>query len=128
MSQRESYPAGVPCWVDVTTPEPRAAVDFYGSLLGWEFSEPGPMPAGLPVEYVTARRDGRDVAGVGSAEVPSWNTYVRVDSAAQAAARAISVGGRVLLEATDGVAVIADPTGAAIALREHGGAQLVNEP
>src|SRR4051794_8551677 len=105
MSQRESYPAGVPCWVDVTTPEPRAALEFYGALLGWEFSAPGPMPAGLPGEYVIARREGRDVAGIGAASVPSWNTYVRVDSAAQAAARALSAGGRVLLEAADGLAV-----------------------
>jgi predicted enzyme related to lactoylglutathione lyase len=53
---------------------------------------------------------------------------VRVDSAAQTAAAALSVGGRVLFEATDGLAVIADPTGAALGLREDGGAQLVNEP
>jgi predicted enzyme related to lactoylglutathione lyase len=44
--------------------------------------------------------------------VPSWNTYVRVDSAARTSARALSAGGRVLLEASGGLAVIADPTGA----------------
>jgi predicted enzyme related to lactoylglutathione lyase len=123
-----TYPVGVPCWVDLTTPDPRAAAEFYGALLGWELSEPGPMPAGMPGAYVIASRNGHTVAGIGTAEVPSWNTYVRVDSAAQTAARALTAGGRVLLEATDGLAVIADPTGAALALREDGGAQLVNEP
>src|ERR1044072_5909003 len=101
MSPRESYPVGVPCWVDLTTPDPQAAAAFYGALLGWEFSEPGPMPAGLPGEYVIARLDGLAVAGIGAAAVPSWNTYVRVDSAAQVGAAALSVGGRVLLEATE---------------------------
>jgi len=70
MSEREEYPAGVPCWVETLQPDPRVALDFYGPLLGWEFAEPGPMPGDLPGEYfagqgprrrrdrLTARRGG----------------------------------------------------------------------
>ena len=30
---RDGYPAGVPCWIDTTQPDPRAAADFYRGLL-----------------------------------------------------------------------------------------------
>ncbi len=66
MSTRDEYSAGVPCWVETLQPDPHLALEFYGSLLGWQFSEAGPMPGGLPGAYVVARVDGRDVAGVGS--------------------------------------------------------------
>jgi len=55
-----SYSPGTPCWVDTLQREPLAALDFYGPLFGWEFSEPGPGG------YVVARLDGRDVAGIGA--------------------------------------------------------------
>jgi predicted enzyme related to lactoylglutathione lyase len=84
---------------------------------------------------------GRDVAGVGSQPAdaqplpPSWNMYVWVDSADEAAARAQSAGGTVLVEPFDAppagrMAVLADPTGAPVCAWEPGvrqGAQLVNE-
>jgi predicted enzyme related to lactoylglutathione lyase len=65
MSEREEYPAGVPCWADVLVPDPQAAPGLYGPLFGWEFTEPGPNG------YRVARIGGRDVAGVGqSAAMP----------------------------------------------------------
>ena len=42
MMQRESYPAGVPCWVDTMQPDPDAATAFYGALFGWEFENRAP--------------------------------------------------------------------------------------
>jgi len=66
MSEREEYPAGVPCWVETLQPDPRAARDFDGPLFGWEFAGPGFMPGDLPGEYFVARVEGRDVAGIGS--------------------------------------------------------------
>ena len=66
MSKRDEYPAGVPCWVETLQPDPRAALGFYGSLLGWEFSEPGPMPGGLPGEYFVAQVEGREAASARS--------------------------------------------------------------
>lgn len=142
MSEREDYPTGVPCWVETLQPDPRAAADFYGALFGWEFAEPGPMPGELPGEYLVARIEGRDVAGVGSLPdmggppVPVWNTYIRVGSADEAAASATSRGGSLLVRPLDALpagrlAVLADPTGAAVSVwdrRACEGAQLVNQP
>jgi predicted enzyme related to lactoylglutathione lyase len=139
---RPAFPAAWrPCSHD-----PRAALDFCGALLRWEFAGPGPMPGGLSGEYFVARVDGRDVAGIGSlpdvgpAPVASWATYVRVDSVEESTERAKAAGGNLLIGALDALpagrlAVLVDPLGAAICLsiclweaRAREGAQLVNEP
>jgi len=44
MGERERYPAGVPCWVETLQPDPRAALGFYGPLLGWADSEAPSWP------------------------------------------------------------------------------------
>ena len=64
MSERDSYPAGVPCWVETLQEDPQAAADFYGSLLGWEHA--GSAADGDTFEYLVARLRGRDVAGIAS--------------------------------------------------------------
>jgi predicted enzyme related to lactoylglutathione lyase len=136
MSQRDCYQAGVPCWVDTLQPDPQATMGFYGELFGWDFAGPGPG------DYFVARLRGRDVAGVaaqpaeGGPPVPAWNTYVAVDSADEAAARAADEGGSVVTAPFDvlpagRMAVLADPAGAAFCVweaRERQGARLVNEP
>jgi predicted enzyme related to lactoylglutathione lyase len=142
MSERERYPAGVPCWVETLQPDPQAALGFYGPVFGWEFVGPGPMPGDPPGQYFVARVRGRDVAGIGSLPgqggplAPTWITHIRVDSVDEAAAKATNAGGSL----RDGpfdvlpagrMAVVADPQGASVcvwqaAARE--GAQLVNEP
>jgi len=91
VSERDSYPPGVPCWIDNLVPDPARAMTFYGELFGWEFDGPGPG------DYYVARVRGRDVAGLGQA--PSgvsvgWNTYVSVASADEVARAA----GRVIVE------------------------------
>jgi predicted enzyme related to lactoylglutathione lyase len=140
MSERERYPAGVPCWVQTLQPDPRAALDFYGPLFGWEFAGPGPMPGDPPGEYFVARLRGRDVAGIGSlpggALAPAWSTFIRVDSADEAAARATDAGGSLRDGPLDvppagRLAALVDPPGALVSVWEAGareGAQLVNEP
>ena len=40
MSERHSYPAGVPCWTDVLVPDPSAVEEFYGDVFGWDFTDP----------------------------------------------------------------------------------------
>jgi uncharacterized protein len=142
MSERERYPAGVPCWVETLQPDPQAARAFYGPLFGWDFSAPGPMLGDLPGQYFVAQVGGRDVAGIGSlpdsvgSPTAIWNTYVRVDSADETAASATDAGGSVLLGPFDALpagrlAVLADPVGAPLCAweaRAREGAQLVNEP
>jgi predicted enzyme related to lactoylglutathione lyase len=142
MSERERYPAGVPCWVETLQPDPQAALDFYGPLFGWEFAGPGPMPGDPPGEYFVARVRGRDVAGIGSlpardgAHAPAWSTSIRVDGADEAVARATDAGGSLREGPLDvppagRLAVLADPAGAPVSVweaRAREGAQLVNEP
>jgi predicted enzyme related to lactoylglutathione lyase len=129
MSQREEYPAGAPCWVETLQPDPRAALDFYGPLLRWEFAGPGPMPGDLAGEYFVAQVNGRDVAGIGAlpdaggSPVAVWSTYVRVDSADAAVERATAAGGSLLIGPLDALpagrlAVLVDPVGAAIGVWE----------
>lgn len=133
MSERDDYPAGVPCWVDLLAPDVTAATSFYRELMGWEFDGPGPG------QYFVAQTRGRDVAGV-AAQPPgvptAWNTYVSVANAERAAEAAARAGGQIIMEPTDAlpagrVAVIADPSSAVLGLWEphdRKGAQLVNAP
>jgi predicted enzyme related to lactoylglutathione lyase len=39
MSERTSYAAGTPCWVDLATPDLDAAESFYREVFGWEIPE-----------------------------------------------------------------------------------------
>jgi hypothetical protein len=138
MPDRDHYIPGVPSWVDTGQPDPGAALAFYGGLFGWEFEDA--MPAGSGANYFMARIRGRDVAAIGSIPEgappePTWNTYVTVASADDAAARAEGAGGVVIMPAFDvmdagRMVVIADPEGAtfnAWEARSNIGAQVVNE-
>jgi uncharacterized protein len=141
MSERDHYPAGVPCWVETLQDEPQAAMTFYRSVFGWEFEGPAPISSGAAGEYYVARLGGRDVAGIGSlaspvpGRRPAWTTYVRVDSVATTAPRAIQAGGNILVAPLDAppagsLAILADPAGAPFGIwepQERQGAQRVNE-
>ena len=137
--ERESYPAGVPCWVDTAQPDPQAAVNFYGGLFGWEFEDTAPPDQ--PGHYFIGRLGGRDVAAIGSQTddslpQPVWNTYICVDSADDTVGKVRGAGGAVLSEPFDvpaagRMAVFADPAGAVFCVWQPGdfkGAQLVNVP
>jgi predicted enzyme related to lactoylglutathione lyase len=120
MSERDRYPAGVPCWVETLQPDPHAAVRFYAALLGWQIAGPGPLAGDATRDYFVGRVRERDVAGIGP--LPDglsravWSTHVRVDDAHAAAALAVRAGGRVLTAPFDAppagrLAVLADPEG-----------------
>jgi predicted enzyme related to lactoylglutathione lyase len=153
MPLRDGYILGVPCWVDVSEPDPEVAQDFYGGLFGWEFVDA--MSEGSEGEYFIARGEAKgssifdlsgevyagDVAAVRSipdAAPPRamWNTYFWVDSADDTAAKVRDAGGEVVTAPFDFVdacrmAVCADPEGAAFGVWEakaHKGAKLVNDP
>ena len=140
MSERDRYPAGVPCWVETLQPDVQAALDFYAPVFGWEFTGPGEMPGDPPGHYFVGRLKGRDVAGVGSLldqrHRPSWVTYVRVESTDDVVKKVEHAGGKVLDGPVDAppagrFAVLSDPSGAVVCAWEAGtreGAQLVNEP
>lgn len=138
MSTREDYPAGVPCWVDTNQPDPAAAARFYSALFGWETQDSMPPDAGA--HYFMARIAGRPVAAIssqpsGGPSQAAWNTYVRVESADDAAARVRNAGGKVLSEPFDvydagRMAAFADPEGALFFVWQpgsHRGSAAVNE-
>lgn len=138
MPERDGYPAGVPCWIDTSQPDPEAAVGFYSGLFGWEFENV--MPPESEGTYFIARIRGGDVAAVGGQPeggppMATWNTYVSVDNVDDTTAKVRAAGGSVLNEPMDvmdagRMAVFADPEGAAFCVWQagtHKGARIVNE-
>ena len=70
-----------------------------------------------------ARATVRTIPSVDEKVQPTWLPFVRVKNVAESVARAKQLGGKVLVEPRPGlldgnVAVIADPTGAAIGILE----------
>jgi predicted enzyme related to lactoylglutathione lyase len=139
MSERDGFAPGVPCWVDTWQPDADAAMSFYTEIFGWEAEDT--MPAGVEGTHYMCRLRGRDVAAIasrpeGAPPVTAWTTYVWVDDVDATVAKALAAGGSVLKDPFDsldggGIAVIADPAGAALGIWSpgtHKGAQLVNEP
>jgi predicted enzyme related to lactoylglutathione lyase len=109
-------------WNELMTTDPKGAQKFYGELLGWKFREM-PMPDG---EYAVAALDA-DCAGIASIPAgaagmpPTWGSYITVDDVDASAKRAVQLGGKVLVPATDiptigRFCVIADPQGAMFSL------------
>jgi predicted enzyme related to lactoylglutathione lyase len=139
------YPPGIPCWVDLSTPDARVSRAFYGGLFGWGMHSPPGSDAGAYAFFVPAgtpagEEPARVVAGLmpltSEAQPSGWNTYVSVTDAAATAAAVADAGGQVLVPPleVDGqgrMAMFADDQGAMIAAWQpiaFRGAGLVNEP
>ena len=134
MGERTSHPPGTFSWAELATSDADGAKAYYSSLFGWEHDD---RPVGDGQVYSMARRDGKTAAALFSSDhPPHWNCYVTVASVDDAAARAGELGGTVMAEPFDvldagRMAVIADPTGAALCLwkaHDNIGAGLVNTP
>jgi uncharacterized protein len=137
MSERDGYQHGVPCWVDTWQPDADAAATFSGGIFGWDVRTGS--PSGTSTRYDMCQLGGRDVAAIGSPPPEgvgaAWTTYVWVDDADAAAAKAAQGGGSVVVapfDSLDGgrMAIVADPAGAVLGLWQpgtHRGAQRVNE-
>ena len=141
MGKRESYAPGTFSWVDLTTTDAEGAKAFYRELFGWEADD---MPAGEGMTYTMLRVGDDYVGGLSEMDAgqraagvpPSWLSYVSVEDADAAAARAREAGGTVRGEAFDvldagRMALIEDPQGATVAAWEphrHAGAGRVNDP
>ena len=131
------WPAGTPCWVDVSVDDVPTAIAFYQGLFGWDIQQGGPDAGG----YSIAHRDGRIVAAVspkmGSPDQPSaWTTYLATDDADATAAKIRGAGGQLLAEPMDvmeegRMAIAMDTDGAVFGLwqGEHTtGLGVANEP
>jgi uncharacterized protein len=97
---------------------------FYQTLFDYEVFD---LPGETDDQHVILAADGYARAGA-NALLPKrghahWLNYIRVVDAAQSAARAVALGGKVLLAARDDrhggkIAIVADPQGAPFGLLE----------
>ncbi len=141
MSIVERYTPGTFSYAELVTTDAAGARAFYTSLFGWEVDDVPMEPGGVYHMF----RKGAHVVGamhqMGPAQqaqgIPThWGSYVTVESADQAAARAGELGGAVLMGPFDvmdagRMAVVQDPTGATLCLwepRGHVGSQVRDEP
>ncbi len=115
---------GMPVWTDLATNDLRRAMDFYGAVLGWEFEE-------KTEHFAMAKRDGLPVAGL--AQIPEgdnsmWGLSLYTPDVKDAHDKSVRCGASSVLEPHDlendaAMAVILDPAGAAIALKNPEGEQ-----
>ena len=116
---------GSVCWTELMTRDFAEAKGFYGDVCGWVF-EDVPMSEGT---YTLGMMQGRPVIGMmdmtgvtGFHEVPAhWFSYFAVDDVDASVARTRQIGGQIIREpfdvpGTGRIAIIQDPTGAAMGL------------
>jgi len=109
-------------WTEHLSRDPQASADFYAALAGFDVRKVdfGGRPYWL---LVKGRERAALLRNPIAVDRPIWLPYVRVEDPAASAARAVQLGGRVLLapraELRNGtLALIADPTGAVLALQK----------
>ena len=139
MAQRTQYTPGTFSWTDLNTTDQEAAKAFYAGLFGWSYDD---APVGDDVYYSMASVDGKPVGAISpqpqqqrdAGAPPAWNSYITVQSADEALARAKELGATVHAEAFDvmdagRMGVVQDPQGAWFLVwepKQHIGAGLVN--
>jgi uncharacterized protein len=134
MPAQRTYPAGVPCWVQLETIDTAPAADFYAGLFGWAFTGADPRDPG---SFLFARLDGQDVGAQQRSAAPEgWVSFIACDDV-EAACDAVTAAGGTVVAAPDAGspfgrgATCADPQGAVFHLWQpgsHPGSQVVNSP
>lgn len=111
-------------WNELITDDPERCKSFFRDLIGWETREME-MPSGV---YTVFRSGEQDVGGMvkmageqGATMPPHWISYIDVEDVDDAAAKVEGLGGALKMGPQDipGIGrfcVIADPTGAVVAL------------
>jgi predicted enzyme related to lactoylglutathione lyase len=136
----DSYTQGTPNWVELMTPDQKAAGDFYSRIFGWEIEE-NPIDDEGNV-YLVGWLQGRQVAGIGG-QMPEmaghpafWGVYLAVDDVDATTAKVEAAGGKVEAGPFDvmehgRMSAVQDPTGARVNLwqaNKHIGTGIANEP
>jgi predicted enzyme related to lactoylglutathione lyase len=139
MATVTQHAPGTFCWVELATIDAAGAKKFYTSLFGWAHTD---SDMGNGELYTMFHLKGASVGALYAMRdderkmaPPHWNSYVAVESADDAAARAKQLGGRLILEPFDvmdagRMAVVMDPQGAVFQLwqaKKHIGAGILGE-
>jgi hypothetical protein len=113
-------------WIELLSRDARKAGDFYHQVAGYDIVENATSPR--PEDYVFVSEGYARAAALTQpkdrpASAPTWMLFVRVKDLAQCVAKATQLGGKVLLAPDPKLleaklAVIADPTGAAVGVME----------
>lgn len=123
-------------WSSLLTPDPDAAVKFYQSLFGYDVFD---LPSDDGLEHVVLSSQEFARAGVNSLPKDAkhrrahWLNFVRVTDTAEAAAKAVALGGSVLVEPRldrhgGKIALLADPYGAPFGVMEWAPGESQEEP
>lgn len=113
-------------WSSLITTDPDTDAAFYQTLFGYDVFD---LPPGKGTRHFLLASGGYARASANSMPTstvhlhPHWLNYVRVDDAVAKAAKAVALGGRVLVEPRmdrqgGKIAVVADPLGAPFGLLE----------
>lgn len=125
----QDFPAGAPCWIDLMTSDIDRSRKFYTALFGWEYEVGDEAMYG---GYTMAFKDGKSVAGLMQSGDESegrpdmWTTYLRVDNIDASINAARDAGAIIYMDPMDvpeqgKMAMLGDPSGAAVGLWEFGG-------
>lgn len=113
-------------WIQLLSHDARKAAEFYRAVGGYEILEnttSNRMSDYVLISEGYARATVRTIQSTNSQAQPTWLPFVRVKSVGESVALAKQLGGKVLIEPKaellgGKVAVVADPTGAAIGVLE----------
>lgn len=126
MSDKPSF--GELCWNELSTPDVKAAKEFYGKLFGWEFED---HDMGDMTYTMVKVKGKRACAGFWAIPKemqgqipPNWMSYISVENVEKSLEQAVKLGAKVMKPASDAgtfgrFAIIVDPTGAAFALWQN---------
>ena len=114
---------GALVWNELVTPDPARAITFYTKLFGWNLEQ---MPMDQ-FEYTIFKLDDKGFAGMlpiptdAKGLPPNWTVYFMVKDCDGAAEKAESLGGKIMMPATDipevgRFAVLRDPQNALFAI------------
>ncbi len=113
-------------WIQLLSRDGRKASEFYRAVGGYQIvenAEPNRVSDFVLTSEGYARATVRTIPKANTQVQPTWLPYVRVKNVPESVALAKELGGKVLVEPAPGlldgkVAVVADPTGAAIGILE----------
>ena len=122
MPEVKSHPPGTFSWIELSSSDRIAAVDFYTKLFGWTPVDNDMGPDGI---YTIVQLKGKDVGGIAQRRddnIPSnWASYIAVANADETTKKAESLGATIITPPFDvmdlgRMAVLADTQGAVFCL------------